>query len=65
VSVDSENNVMELSIAPDGRVFVHGTSRAVLEVLEVLDPHDVRVKVMLQYVREMEKAAAMETKVLS
>ena len=63
MSAEDERDVTELSIAPDGRVFVHGTSRTILEVLEVLDPRDVRVKVMLEHVREIEKLN--EVKVLS
>ena len=61
MSLESEKNVTELSIAPDGRVYVHGTSRQVLEVLEALDPRDVRVRIMLEHVREMEKQVETRT----
>ena len=53
-SLDNEKNITELTIAPDGRVFVFGTSRRVLEVLESLQPGDARVHRLLQHVRRLE-----------
>ena len=47
VQLDNENNVTELTIAPDGRVFVFGTSRPALEVLHALRPDDRRVRALL------------------
>jgi hypothetical protein len=53
---DNENNVTELTITPDGRVFAFGTSRPVLEVLESLRPDDRRVRALLTQVRSMDRA---------
>jgi hypothetical protein len=51
--LDNENNITELTIAPDGRVFAFGTSRPVLEVLEALRPDDRRVRALLSHLRSM------------
>ena len=48
----------ELTIAPDGRVFVFGTSRPILEVLEALQPRDAKLRRLLEQVRGLEAAAA-------
>jgi hypothetical protein len=50
--LDNEKDMTELTIAPDGRVFAFGTSRAILEVLEALRPDDLRVRALLGQVRE-------------
>src|SRR5881394_2734679 len=49
--IDDETSMTELTIDPDGRVFVFGASRGVLEVLETLDPHDQRIATLLTHVR--------------
>jgi hypothetical protein len=51
--LDNEKNVTELSIAPDGRVFAFGTSKAILEVLKALRPDDVRVCALLNHVHNL------------
>ena len=56
--LDNENNVTDLTIAPDGRVFAFGTSRSVLEVLAALRPDDERVRALLSHVRSMAVPAA-------
>jgi hypothetical protein len=51
---DDETGVTELTIAPDGRVFVFGTSRPILEVLEALQPRDAKLRNLLEHVRQLE-----------
>jgi len=46
---DDETAVSEITILPDGRVFVLGASRQVLEILTVLDPGDAGVKQRLEH----------------
>jgi hypothetical protein len=55
-AVDNENSITELTIAPDGRVFVFGTSRSVLEVLEALQPRDRKLRCLLEHVRRLESS---------
>lgn len=57
---DNENTMTELSIAPDGRVFVFGTSRPVLELLEALQPNDAKLCRLLQHVRALESTATAQ-----
>ena len=53
-SNQDETSITELTIAPDGRVFVFGTSRPVLEVLLALNPHDRRVGRLVEQVQRVE-----------
>jgi hypothetical protein len=57
---DEETNVTDITIEPDGRVYVFGTSRRVLEVLEQLRPDDPRVCRLLGHVRRLESRANVE-----
>lgn len=57
--VDAETLTTEITIAPDGRVFVFGTSRPVLELLETLQPGDPRVRLLLEQVRRSESQTAV------
>jgi len=41
---DDETAVSEITILPDGRVFVLGASREVLEMLQVLSPEDAALR---------------------
>jgi hypothetical protein len=52
-----ETHVSELTIMPDGRIYVFGTSRKLLEVLESLDPHDESLQRILKHVRHLERGA--------
>jgi hypothetical protein len=52
--LDNEKNVTELTIAPDGRIFVFGTSRPILEVLAALQPADEKLARLLGHVRALE-----------
>ncbi len=46
---DDETAVSEITILQDGRVFVLGASRQVLEILEVLSPEDAGLKQRLEH----------------
>jgi hypothetical protein len=56
-TIDSadETLITEITIQPDGRVFVFGTSRQVLEVLESINPNDPRLNRLLAHVRAVEE----------
>ena len=56
---DDENTMTEITIQPDGRVYLFGTSRAVLEMMESLAPHDLGLRRILGHVRGMPAAAAL------
>jgi hypothetical protein len=58
-AIDLETLTTEITIAPDGCVFVFGTSRPVLEVLEKLQPGDARVRLLLEQVRRSEPQTAV------
>jgi hypothetical protein len=49
-----ETTITEITIQPDGRIYVFGTSRQVLEVLENLRPDDLRLRLRLDRVRQVE-----------
>lgn len=59
--LEDETAITEITIQPDGRVYVFGTSRQVLEVLENLHPNDARLGLLLRHVRRMEPPAAETT----
>lgn len=54
--LEDEKSITELTIAPDGRIFVFGTSRPILEVLEALQPRDAKLRRLLEHVRQLESA---------
>lgn len=56
---DTESTMTEITIQPDGRLYVFGTSRQVLDILEELRPKDVQLGRLLRQVREMESTAKM------
>ncbi|HEY7091297.1 MAG TPA: hypothetical protein VH518_24590 [Tepidisphaeraceae bacterium] len=41
--IESETGVTEITIQPDGRIYVQGLSRGVLEVIQSLNPEDQRL----------------------
>jgi hypothetical protein len=43
VELEDETNLTEITIQPDGRVFVFGASRPILDVLAGLSPDDSRI----------------------
>jgi len=51
---DDEAAVSEITILPDGRVFVLGASRQVLEVLETVNPEDTVIR------RRLKRAAGSQ-----
>lgn len=51
---DEETALSEITILPDGRVFVLGASLQVLEILEVLSPDDAALKQRLKQAGEKE-----------
>jgi len=55
-AIEDETQVTELTIMPDGRVFVFGTSRQILEILHELDPHDEKLNRVLARARDIEQA---------
>jgi hypothetical protein len=56
---EDETLVTDITIGPDGRVFVFGTSRPVLEVLEALNPADPRLRRLLEQVRAIPPVRAI------
>ena len=57
-NIIDESLITEVTIAPDGRVYVFGTSRQILDVLESLQPDDAIVQRLLQHVRKPENEKA-------
>lgn len=47
-----ETAVSEITLLPDGRVYVFGMSRQLLEVLETMGVRDPRVRALLRTVHE-------------
>jgi hypothetical protein len=54
---DDEAMITEITIDPDGRVFVFGTSQPVLEVLQKLQPNEPRVQTLLRQLRNQRQIA--------
>lgn len=48
-----DESTTEIIIQPDGRVYVQGLSRDVLEILGTLQPDDPRLQRLLQHVKEL------------
>ncbi len=59
---DDETAVSEVTIQPDGRVFVLGASRQLLEILENLRPEDAALKRRLHRAVSLEDCAKLEEK---
>jgi hypothetical protein len=55
--LQEETTITEITIQPDGRVYVFGTSRQALEVLDGLRPRDARLGRLLGHVRAIERSA--------
>ena len=51
---EDETQMSEITIQPDGRVYVFGTSRGLLEVLRELSPADTHLNELLQHVHDSE-----------
>ena len=48
-AVADETLVTEITLQPDGRVYVFGASREVLAILAELQPHDARLLTLLSF----------------
>lgn len=51
VNSDDETSLSEITILPDGRVYVFGMSQQMLEVLQTLQSGDARLRHLLEQVR--------------
>lgn len=60
--IEEQSQITELSIGADGRVYVFGLSRKVLEILAVLQPDDSRVQQLLRRVEDNSMPAVDHTK---
>ena len=52
---DEESAITEITIAPDGRIFVFGLSRPVIDILDRLHPNDSRLKQLVHRVCHLER----------
>jgi hypothetical protein len=50
---NDESSISEITILPDGRIYVFGMSRQVLEVIESFQVDDPRVRRLSQHVKEL------------
>ena len=55
VILQDETDVSEITIQPDGRVFVFGASRQVLELLESLSPTDQKLRRVVEEIRNLQR----------
>lgn len=49
-----DDSTTEITIQPDGRIYVQGLSREVLEILGTLQPDDPRLHRLLQHVNDLD-----------
>jgi hypothetical protein len=54
IDPDLEAMITEITIAPDGRVFVFGLSRGVLEMLASIQPENQKLSRLWQHVRQFD-----------
>jgi hypothetical protein len=54
LKADEETSISELTIAPDGRVFIFGASRQVLQLFDDLNLGDPALKRRIDHVRALE-----------
>lgn len=59
-AIKDETTLTEITIQPDGRVYIFGTSRQVLDILVDLNPHSPWLKQLMGQVRSIESAQAGE-----
>jgi hypothetical protein len=57
--VDNETSMTEITIQPDGRVYVFGTSRSVLDLLAELNPRSTQLQRLLEVVQRQEENCDM------
>jgi hypothetical protein len=53
---EDETTITEITIQPDGRIYVFGTSRQVLDVLADLDPRPSKLNTILATAKQLETA---------
>ncbi len=53
---DDETAISEITILPDGRVYVFGMSLQVLEVLQSLEPNDPRLRQLQKHLGSLAMA---------
>ncbi len=61
MDADDEAELSEITILPDGRVYVFGTSRPIMEVLSGLNPGDPALASRLIHIRQFEAGLPLET----
>ncbi len=54
-AIEDETTMTEITIQPDGRVYIFGTSRQVLDILADLDPLSPKLQLLLNEVKRQEK----------
>jgi hypothetical protein len=59
--IEDETTLTEITIQPDGRVYIFGTSRQVLDILVDLDPRSARLRRLLGEVKRYESGRANGT----
>ena len=52
-----DENTTEITIQPDGRIYVQGLSREVLEILGTLQPDDPRLRRLREHVGRQQPPA--------
>lgn len=52
--LQDETTVTDITIAPDGRIFIFGTSRPVIELLAAFQPGNPRLEALLAHLRQPE-----------
>ena len=59
IDYDNETTITEITIQPDGRVFIFGTSRQVIDLLVELDPSSLRLRALLNQVAAHERESEL------
>jgi hypothetical protein len=52
--IEDETTMTEITVQPDGRIFVFGTSRQVLDLLVGLNPRSSKLNRLIRHVRSVE-----------
>jgi hypothetical protein len=59
-SAADETAISEISIAPDGRVYVFGASAAILEIMGKLDARDQMLRHRIEHARRNARSIAVD-----
>jgi hypothetical protein len=57
ILADDETSITEITLQPDGRVYVFGTSRQVLAILQNLSPKDEKLFRLLSHMQSLDVRA--------